>query len=158
MPRPSLQAMVLADQIYQDRSTGKFIIAGTFRGVLLGQQNTIPASSDSAVTDGRQFVGSVIRSGSPYLYIALVDVHGEVPLDLKFVDLSDASVLLEAQFVVVAVDPVSVAEYCVPMPPLPITKVGSYSLDLLYDNEILGAWRVVVKGFAEQPGDAKESS
>src|SRR5437763_7600736 len=30
MPRPVLQAMVLADHVYQDRTSGKYIIAGTF--------------------------------------------------------------------------------------------------------------------------------
>ena len=30
MQKPILQAMVLADQVYQDVVTGKFVIAGTF--------------------------------------------------------------------------------------------------------------------------------
>src|SRR5436309_3475605 len=30
MPKPVLQAMVLADHVYQDRLSGKFIISGTF--------------------------------------------------------------------------------------------------------------------------------
>ena len=30
MPKPVLQALVLADHVYQDKTTGKMVIAGTF--------------------------------------------------------------------------------------------------------------------------------
>ena len=36
MPKPVLQAMVLADHVYQDRQTGKYIIAGTFSQIIFG--------------------------------------------------------------------------------------------------------------------------
>jgi hypothetical protein len=156
MPRPVLQAMVLADHVYQDRLTGKSVIAGTFATILFG---SISAVQSSEVSPGSEeeatqvvFNGPISRIGSPYLYLALVEVHGQVPLTLKYVDLSDASVLFEAQVVVASVDPVAVAEYVLPIPPLPANKAGTYSLDLLYDGEILGSWRVVARKLEDQPG------
>lgn len=145
MPKPVLQAMVLADHIYQDRATGKFIIAGTFSTVVFGQSKISPAGEFADDPEHLVITGPVTQSGSPYLYLALVEVHGEVPVTLKFVDLSDASVLFEGQLVLAALDPVAVAEYIVPLPPLPATAIGNYSLDLVYDGEILGSWRVSVR-------------
>lgn len=135
MPKPVLQAMVLADHVYQDRVTGKFIIAGTFSSVWFGRVAPDPSG---------QTTGPVSKSGSPHLYIALVEMHGDVPLNLKFLDLSDSSVLFEGQLVLSSNDPIAVSEYAIPLPPLPTSRPGHYSLDLLYDGEILGSWRVSV--------------
>jgi hypothetical protein len=147
MPKPILQAMVLADHVYQDRS-GKHIIAGTFTTIFFGAAKFVASGEgdDQRLTSSEP----VTRIGSPYLYLALVEVHGELPLSLKFVDLSDASVGFEAQIVVTARDPVSVAEYILPMPLLPANKVGNYSLDLLHEDELLGSWRIAVKRAEEQ--------
>jgi hypothetical protein len=148
MPKPILQAMVLADHVYQDRLTGKHIISGTFTGILFA---TATVALTGEGDDQRQVISQPItKAGSPYLYLALAEVHGELPLGLKFVDLSDSSVLFEAEVVVTAADPVAVAEYILPMPPLPTNKVGNYSLDLLHDGEILGSWRITVKKAKEQ--------
>lgn len=145
MPRPVLQAMVLADHVYQDKSSGKHVIAGTFTRIIFGKA-TIERAPDSDDNHERHILsGPMTKAGSPYLYFALVEVHGTVPLELKFVDLSDASVLLEAKLAVTSSDPVSVAEYVVPMPPLPVNKIGTFSLDLLHDGEILGSWRLSVQ-------------
>jgi hypothetical protein len=46
--------------------------------------------------------------------------------------------------VVSSSDPIAVAEYVLAIPELPTRKEGSYSLDILYDNEILGSWRLSV--------------
>jgi hypothetical protein len=59
-------------------------------------------------------------------------------------NLADSSVLIEGQIEVTASDPVSIAEFNFPLPMLPITP-GHFSLDLLYEGEILGSWRVTVK-------------
>jgi hypothetical protein len=82
-------------------------------------------------------------SGSPYLYLALTGIHGKTSLTIQFVNQSDGESVFDALLDVTSADPVAVAEYCVPMPQLPITKPGVYSLDLLYKGEILGSWRLV---------------
>ncbi len=45
MIRPILQAMVLADQVYEDKSTGKKVIAGTFNTLLFARRPTQPPLS-----------------------------------------------------------------------------------------------------------------
>lgn len=142
MHKPVLQAMVLADHVYQDRNTGKFVIAGTFGTIW--RQPPPPKPPEGA--PGKQPIsGSYTQMGSPYLYLALADVHGKAPLLLRLVDLADANPLLEANFEVAASDPLTMCEFVLPMPLLPAMKPGVLSLDLLFQNEILGSWRINVR-------------
>ncbi len=152
MPKPVLQAMVLADHVYRDTASGKHIICGTFSRQWFAKQSTEPVEESEDGGKRQRLKGPTTRAGTPYLYIALVEVHGSVPLELKFVDLSDASVLFEAQMTVASCDPISVSEYVMPMPPqIQPGKAGSYSLDLLHENEILGSWRLNVTELGDQP-------
>lgn len=164
MPKPVLQAMVLADHVYQDRPTGKFIIAGTFSTIFRGRMERAPAPGEGGESGPggspgaspqppgmHLYKGPLTQAGSPYLYLALVDVHGKVPLSIKLVNLSDAAVLLELQFAVGSHDPVAVAEYVLALPPLPMRQPGAYSLDLVYESEILGSWRLHVRQAPEPP-------
>jgi hypothetical protein len=150
MQKPVLQAMVLADHVYRDAASGKYIIAGTFGVIWQGEQKLAPTPADSQVAGERQtFTGTIGRAGSPYLYLALSDVHGRVPLKLRYINLADSSVLIEGQIEVVSSDPLSMVEAAIGLPLLPIVP-GIFSLDLLFEGEILGSWRVTVK---RQPAD-----
>lgn len=185
MPKPVLQAMVLADHVYQDNTTGKFIIAGTFtrlwcsRKPLLGQPAppqqpaapAAPAASGAGQPSGgaggaagapaaggasaeaprqttfqsaSELVRAVSSAGSPYLYFALTGMHGNIPLKVCFVDLSTSNNLFEIAFGVTSADPVAVSEYVIPLPRLPITGPGTFSIDLLYSDELIGSWRLFV--------------
>lgn len=147
MHKPVLQAMVLADHVYQDRNTGKFVIAGTF-GTIWRQPHP-PKPHEGA--PNKQPIGSISQMGSPYLYLALADVHGKAPLLLRLVDLADSNTLLEANFEVGAADPLTMCEFVLPLPLLPAMKPGVLSLDLLFQNEILGSWRINVRDVPQQP-------
>ena len=208
MPKPVLQAMVLADNVYQDRTTGKFIIAGTFSRLGITRRLTPPVAPPTAPPTGTkpgsyppaapasllenpppmyasavpmgapqpaspapqappppatppgappaetttfrsaaELTRAVSTSGSPHLYVALTDVHRSIPLKVRFVDLSDISETVsrfEIGLEVNSPDPLAVVELVVPMPWLPVTGAGTFSLDLLYADEILGSWRIVV--------------
>jgi hypothetical protein len=147
MPKPTLQAMVLADHVYRDASTGKFIIAGTFSALFQGQQKPLPQDStrSSEIAGPRQtFANPPGKAGSPYLYLALTGVHGRVSLGLRYINLADSSVLIEGQIDITSADPVAITEHSFPLPMLPISP-GQFSLDILYEGEILGSWRVTVK-------------
>jgi hypothetical protein len=150
MPKPVLQAMVLADHVYQDRMTGKFIISGTFGTIWRQPAPPKPPEGSEGQPMARP-MGSVSQMGSPYLYLALADVHGKAPLTLRLVDLSDANVMLEANFEIVSADPVAVSEFVLPMPLLPAAKTGAFSLDLLFQQEILGSWRINVRDVPPNP-------
>jgi len=216
MPKPVLQAMVLADNVYQDRTTGKFIIAGTFSRLGITRRvaapivpaspasypamtppaspasllenapptyasatpiapvapappssaapvgagpaeavpppplATPPAAPPNETTTFRsaaELTRAVSSAGSPHLYIALTDVHRTIPLKVRFVDLADITETVprfEIGLEVNSPDPVAVTELVIPMPRLPVTGAGTFSLDLLYNGEILGSWRIVV--------------
>ena len=150
MQKPVLQAMVLADHVYRDSATGKYVIAGTFGVIWQGEQKLAPPPAESEIAGNRQtFTGKIGRAGSPYLYLALSDVHGHVPLKLRYMNLADSSVLIEGQIEIVSSDPLSMVEAAIALPLLPIVP-GNFSLDLLFEGEILGSWRVAVK---RQPAD-----
>src|SRR4029453_890126 len=179
--------MVLWDHVYQDSTTGKFIIAGTFtrlwcsRKPLLGQPTPPPAAPPAAGGAGggpaggagpagsgagaaapapggiapeapkqttfqsaSQLVGAGSSAGSPYLYFALTGMHGNIPLKVCFVDLANSNNLFEIAFGVTSADPVAVSEYVIPMPRLPIPGPGPFSLAFLYDDELIGSWRLFV--------------
>jgi hypothetical protein len=131
--------MVVAQNVYRDIS-GKHIIAGTFtnyRARLAPPPESASEQSPKGFPAGRG-PGQV---GSPYLYLALVEVYGEVRLSLKYVELSEGNVVFEADLVVKANSPAEVAEYIIPLPYLAVGP-GAYSLDLLHEFEVLGSWRI----------------
>jgi hypothetical protein len=132
--------------VYQDRSTGKFIIAGTFARIGITRKPAQVAASPEPTTfrTAEELFRAVSTSGSPHLYLALTDVHGSAPLKVRFVDLSQGTSLFEMSLEIKSTDPLAVTELTVPMPRLPVAKAGAFSLDLLYADEILGSWRIVV--------------
>jgi hypothetical protein len=160
--KPLLQAMVLADHVYRDGASGKCIIAGTFSTVVIAERNVSEvAPEDRGVPseiegERKRISGVVSMAGSPYLYVALTEVRGTVPLRIRYVNLGDSTVLLEGSFKITSGDPTSTAEYIFELPPLPIAP-GHFSLDLLFEGEILGSWRVVIKRLATVEGEEQVS-
>lgn len=155
MPMPVLQAMVLADHVYQDLTTGKCIICGTFSQITRSKRMVEPTGEIVQGSDEfKRIIGPVSNAGSPYLYLALAEVHGQVPLELKLVHLDDASVSMRGTFTVSSKSPLNITEYIVPVPTIAPNKLGVYSLDLLCENEILGSWRVIVKD-SDQSGSTE---
>jgi hypothetical protein len=190
MTKPILQALVLAEHIYQDAGTGKKIIAGTFNRVFFGRTKppqpeappakaadgtappvgypAAPQPPSGAVAQGQQSAAlppappapqgppaqppagqprrlqktDVLRAGSPFAFISLTDVHGQVPLELRFVDLANGGVLISTTFRVASDDPLATIEAVVPMPPLPTPHAGVYALELLSESEPLGSLRI----------------
>ena len=151
MPKPVLQAMVLADNVYKDERTGKHIIAGTFTAIFAANPES-PGGEHHDAASGQKLkkIADPRRMGSPYLYLALRDVHGTVPIELRYVRLADSSLVFKIVVNVTSPDPVEVMEYAIPIPLLPSDKAGVFSLDALYEDEILGSWRISVRT-SEQP-------
>ena len=145
MPRPVLQAMVLADHVYQDRSTGKYLIAGTFSRLWISPPKPAPTPNQPVVFQGTESLSrAVSAAGSPHLYVALSDVHGAISLAVRYVDLSNGATLLELTLGTSSPDPLALTELGIPLPRLPLPHAGAYSLDVLHDGEILGSCRVVI--------------
>jgi hypothetical protein len=159
MPKPVLQAMVLAEHVYRDGDTGKFLIIGTMGKISAGEQiqathsdEGIQLTKDVAhdeKTGGEQDkvpMSDLVQAGSPHLYLALTGVHGTLALQLHLVDLDDdGKVLLNGEVPdISASDPLTIVEFSVPMPAprFWMTKTGTYSIDVLYDGELLGTWPI----------------
>jgi hypothetical protein len=153
--KPVLQALVLADHVYQDKLTGKMVIAGTFgrayfvKAAAKQPAETSGASEQVAGQPRKLMWHEVARAGSPFAYISLTEIRGVVPIELRFVDLEENIVLIRAELSVTAKSPLDTAEFTVPLPPLPIPHAGIYALELLTNDEPLGALRVTA---IEGPG------
>jgi hypothetical protein len=91
----------------------------------------------------------VFRQGTSYAFISLTDVRGSIPLELRLVDLSDNEVLLRTTLSVSSDDPLKTVEAIVAVPPLPVLHPGVYALELLSDEELLGALRIAAVAMAE---------
>ncbi|MDX1967544.1 MAG: hypothetical protein SFV23_10260 [Planctomycetaceae bacterium] len=140
MSTPVLQALLLADHVYQDRSTGKHVICGVF-----SELRFIPPSAGGGLphTPGTPIpVHKTIRAGSPYLYMSFTDVHGQKAFELRYVDLRDNTTLFSTKFQIDCPDPLATVEVSLPLPALPAPHAGVYALELLYDDVLLGSHRV----------------
>jgi hypothetical protein len=139
---PVLQALLLADHVYQDRGTGKHVVAGIFSGmgfIPKGAKPKQPPGDGSSVP-----ARSLIRAGSPFAYLSLTEVHGTRTIELRYVDLSTNDVLLSTTFQVKCNDPLETVEVALPLPSLPAPHAGVFALELLCEGTWLGSHRVKV--------------
>ncbi len=124
--KPVLQALILADHIYQDAGSGKKILAGTFNRLRVEK---VPCHLE-AVT---------------WAYICLTEVRGEIQLDLRYVDLKDHKVLLHLEGLKLKHDnPLGNVELVLPIPRFPIPHEGVYAFEVYCADELLGSHRIEV--------------
>jgi hypothetical protein len=156
--KPILQALVLADAVYVDRMTGKFVIAGTFNQLMVFAQNPQDDVPQEPVVDEMRKLSNreIFFQGSPFVYVSLTNVRGKVPLELRYVDLGENTAILKLEIVVAGDDPLRTIEMAVRIPPL-MPKVGTYALELLADDELLGSHRVIVVEAPDQDEKPKEN-
>ena len=167
MAAPVLQAMLLADQVYQDRGTGKYVICGIFSAIHFVPKEPSPGRDrpagagipgngtsegpadesfeGSAHTPGSVPIARLVRAGSPFAYVSLTELQGTRKFELRYVDLEENNVLFGTAFEVSCRDPLETIQITVPLPPLPIPHEGVFVLELLCDGELLGSHRVLAK-------------
>jgi hypothetical protein len=144
--KPVLQALIIADHLYRDGASGKWVISGTFNRIFRREQEQKPVVLESL--EGAQKIDArgFIRAGSPHVFISLTDVEGETPLELRYVDLGDDfKAIMEVEFVVTSQDRLATVEIGMPIPPLPIPHAGVYALELLSAGEPLGSLRITAE-------------
>lgn len=90
-----------------------------------------------------------LQSGSPFAYLSLTEVRGVTPLLLQLVNLEDDTQLFRSDLRVECNNPLYTVELTVPLPPITPPQAGIYALELLYNNELLGALRIVVEDAAQ---------
>lgn len=154
--RPILQALVLADHVYEDRLSGKKIIAGAFHRVILGQVKT------QEIVDGmvkKQVLQGGTDAGSPWVYVSLTDVVAGTELTLQCVNVSKNESLFGTKFRIDQADRLATIEVQLPLPPLRVfaTEPGILSLDLVWNGEILGSHRITVTK-PEEPAPKSDGS
>ena len=143
--KPVLQALVLAERIYEDKS-GKKIIAGTFNQLLIGK---ILLPVPEQATDGtqRHILPGGTDPGCPAAYISLIDVVDGTEITLQMVNLSKNVILFAANLKINSNDRLATVEIVAPLPPMStfIQVAGTLSLEVVWRNEILGSHRLVVR-------------
>jgi hypothetical protein len=142
--KPVLQALLLADRIYEDKATGKKIIAGIFQALYFKDMKEVQSELQRRGVSEAHIPGGM-HAGSPYAYISLTDVRGAQPFVLRYVDLGEDQPVFEASFTLTAQDPLATVEVVAPLPPLPTTKAGTFALELLWNDEPLGSFRIIVQ-------------
>ena len=143
-PPPVLQALVLAEHVYQDAATGKKVICGTFNRIQFGLS---PNSEEVEIADGvkKRSVMGDMQGGSPYAYISITDVCNGTRLVLQFVNLSKNKVLFGTELVVHSENRLATIEIVAPLPSLNIRESGTYAFELVCNGEILGSHRIIAE-------------
>lgn len=147
--KPVLQALVLAEHVYQDIS-GKKIIAGTFTGVSF---TTKPLEQIVTTPDGgtAKLIPRGVHGGSPYAYLSLTDVADNAELVLQFVNLSKNTRIFANKIAIRSPSRLATVEIVLPLPHLGIHEAGIYAFEVLCDGEILGSHRLVATELNQPP-------
>lgn len=141
--KPILQALVVADYVYQDRLTGKMVVAGIFHNIQFFSKDAV--QKEAQVRGGMPVMQTGYATGSPFAYVSLTELRGEYKFNLRYVDLSNESVIFQIGFDVTCQDPLESVEGRIPLPMLPSDKAGTFALELLWnEHEPLGLFRIRV--------------
>ena len=144
--KPVLQALLVADRVYEDRATGKRIVAGIF-DKLSFQKIAQPDAENvnEPIGQTRLLLGGG-NPGSPYAYISLTAIHGKQRFVVRYVYLNEDRVLFQTGFQVESPSPLETAQIVLPLPTLPIIGAGAYALELLCDDDDpIGSFRILVE-------------
>ena len=138
MSAPVLQAMLLADQVYQDRGTGKYVICGIFSAIHFTPRDDAAGKDRAAGSSGRAAesdcageagadceasppvpspvpIARLVRAGSPFAYVSLTELQGTRKFELRYVDLAENNVLFGTAFEVSCRDPLETIQITVPL-------------------------------------------
>ena len=127
IPSPVLQTIVLADHVYVDALTQKKVIAGTFSRLWSPQ---FPAKLDR-------------NTGA---YLVLANCHGQLRLQIRYVDLQDESVLMKSSELVIQTgDPLQTHEVVMEVPPFPMPHEGQYIFEVYCNGNQIGGIRLIVE-------------
>ena len=141
--KPILQALVLAEHIYEIVGGGK-VITNTFSAFTIRPNTDFVQEVENPDGTKKTFISGGI-SGTPYAYISLTDVVDNTELLMQFVSLGVNSVLFEKSVAIQCRDRLATVEIIAALPPLPIKEPGVYAFEIVWNGEILGSHRIVAK-------------
>jgi len=123
-----LQALLLADHIYRDEGSGKYVIAGTFHQVNVA---TFPTT--------------LVRTVG--IFVSLSGLTGKAALDVELVEVASGESLMRTRSMEVSCDhPDQPVELALEVPPLPLPRPGRYVFRLLVNGAPLGEATVLARG------------
>lgn len=141
--KPILQALLLAERIYEINPTAQKIIVGTFN------QITLSSSHPSRIVEqGDGTKAAFVRGGNagdPWVYISLTDVNAGTKVSLQFVDIALNEVLFSSESTITKASKLHTIEMVLQLPslgPFVHGRSGPFSFDVLWDGEILGSHRI----------------
>ncbi len=156
--KPVLQALLLAEHVYEDKRTGGKIICGTVNKLLRTKGSPFETSS---APDGKRV--KTVRGGGIgclYVYLSLTEVHDGTELSLQLVDTVDNHVLMHTGINFEKAHPLDTAEAVLTLPPVSFLFADgrhNLSLDVVWNGEILGTHRLVVEDAPEPQGDEHDT-
>jgi hypothetical protein len=117
--------MILADNVYADRTTGKKVIAGTY---------------DTIWAEGFPATFTPVSR----VFVSLTSIKAPLHLALQFRNAKTQEILLDTKksLEVNAESPFDTVEVVLELPSLLLPAEGVYSLDLMSDGEMLGSIRI----------------
>lgn len=131
VPRPILQAFLLADHVYKDQFTGKAIIAGVFENINAARLPTV-------------FTGC-------YAYGRLIETPATFTARLRLIDLASNEEIASSDEFPVQNDkgPLAHNELIIAVPPLRFIRFGAYEFELLVNEQPLKGMRFTVSQIKE---------
>lgn len=144
--KPILQALVLAERVYTDTPSGKKIIAGTFNRIIIARIQTKIVDHPEGGGGKVIVLPNLPDMGSPAAYISLTDVHDGTEITLQFMNISKNAVLFQIAHKIACNDRLATVEIVSHLPAVSAVcnEPGTYSLDVVCENEILGSQRIIV--------------
>ena len=146
--KPVLQALVLAERIWEDKD-GRKIIGGTFN-VLWFTDWPLVKDVETPSGETQRFVQGGMNPGAPYAYISLTDVCDNTEIELQFVSLTKNVVIFSSSIVVHCNSRLATIEIVAPLPPLPIHHEGVYAFEIVCEGEVIGSHRIIAKKHPDQ--------
>ena len=138
--KPVLQAILLADHVYVDKGTGKHVVAGVFDRLSFVPKKRM---EEAELAKENVLLGGM-QAGSPWAFLSITDVRGEQEFALRYVFLDDDQVIFQTKFTIKSEDPLKTYRVVAPLPPLPSRRAGTFALEVVWNDEPIGTYRVMV--------------
>ena len=136
----------MADHVYTDRASDQKIIAGVRRKIRFYKESIDneevapkPETPEKSIVQG----GVTLGGPSLFIYISLTEIYGQQDFLLRYVNLDTDLARFEKSISVVSKDPLEVIEAVYPLPQLPIGADGVFAVELVWEDETLGAFRIL---------------
>ncbi len=136
--KPKVQAILLADHVYKDEFTGKYIVSGIIDTYLFN-----PNPPPTPKNESGDIPLDMQLAGAPYVYVNLTEFNGKFNFELRYLSLTQDQVIAAFAFEMTSYDPLKTVQFALAFPSVPKVE-DTIALELLCDGEVIGSQRIVV--------------